>query len=444
MPTPNLDLVPVAAAQSQKHVTVNEAFARIDAAAQLTVQDRTRTAPPTAPSNGDRHLVATGATGVWATHDGKIASWDAPASGWIFLIPREGWTAWITAEQQSIRFNGTDWFAATPSQLGVNATPDSMNRLTVASEAVLLTHDGDSIQTKLNKASDTDTASILFQSNFIGHAEIGLTGGTDLQLKTSPDGITFTEALTIDAATGAATLSAPAVIGGLTVSPDSALNLLPDQGRFGGDQINSSITAMTFVQPTYLNQFNGSSFTAHARFIHNNSTYGGPSGALDAEVDALLTLIRDPMRRRYGSEWWALKVTKGSGVSSPSTVAGVTRYPVIRATAAPLPRAYTVGFYLRVLSGSGYVDQGLTGKFSRWDNDETGNLSAGIVEPGDGWVFIQRQMSFNDFGFNTEAVEVYLESTGDEALIALPRIVVGHMTLDPYLPGPLPNARCFG
>jgi hypothetical protein len=444
MPTPNLEIVPVAAAQSQKHVTVNEAFARLDAAAQLTVEDRIRTAPPAAPAHGERYLIAANASAGWAGHEDDIASWDASVQGWIFLTPREGWHVWVIAEQQSVRFNGTSWGPATLGQFGVNATPDAINRFAVSSEAVLLNNSGTSIQAKLNKAGDGDTASILFQSNFKGHAEIGLTGDTDFHFKTSPDGVSFNEALTLDGATGTATFPAPALINGLSVGPELALNLLPDQGRFGGTSNTTAIGASNFILPDYLNAFNDSLIEPHAQFIHNNSTYGGPSGALDPEIDGLLGSIRAPSRRRYGSEWWAIKLTKGTGTNVAETVEGITRHPAIRTVASPLPRAYTVGYYLRVLSGSALVDQDLTSRFARWGADETGNISAGIVLPSDGWVFIERQMTFNAFGFNPAAIEVYLESVGDEALIALPRIVVGHVALDPFLPGPLPNDRCFG
>lgn len=444
MPTPNLALVPLAAAQSQKHITVNEALARLDAAAQLTALDRTRTAPPPSPSDGDRHIVAASATGTWAGHEGEIASWDAAAQGWLFLAPQQGWQVWIVAEQITLRHDGTGWSEAQQSRLGINATADNANRLTVAGDAVLLTHDGTDMRAKINKASDTDTSALLFQSAFTGHAEIGLTGGTDLHFKTSPNGITFTDALILDAASGQADFPEGSSSAGLSVSPDIGLNILPDQGRFAGDGVCDSHLAPSFVLPGYLRDFNGSTLTAHAQFIHNNATYGGSAGALDAEIDALLALTRDPLRRRYGVEWWAAKITAGSGTAAADTVDGTTRYPALRTLTAPMPKAYTVGFYLRVLSGSAHVNQALSGRFARWGVDETGNDSAGVVEPADGWVFIERQMTYNFFGYNSEAIEVCLESSGDEALLALPRVVVGHMALDPYLPGPMPNARFLG
>jgi len=444
MPTPNLDLVPLASAQSQKHVTVNEAFARIDAATQLAVLDRTRMTPPINPKDGDRHLIASPATGDWSSHEDDIAAWDAASQSWLFLSPKDGWRVWIINDRQVLHFDGALWSPDRPAQLGVNASADETNRLTVASEAILFNHDGASVQAKLNKANASDTASLLFQSGFKGHAEIGLTGGTDLQFKTSPDGNTFTESLTLNSATGHASVPAGATIGGVTIHPDMALNVLPDQGRFGGAGVNAAIRASTYVTPEYLRNFNGSTLSAHARFIHNNDTYGGNSGNLDPEIDALLGATRPSDDRRWGAEWWTTKVTKGTGSSAASIIDGVTRHLSLRTLAAPMPRAYTMGVFVRALSGSALIDQRNTSRFLRWEVDETGNEAAGVVTPSDGWVFFERQMNTGIGGYNSEAFQLDLESAGDETLIALPRLVVGHVHLDPYLPGPLPNNRFFG
>jgi len=406
MPTPNLALVPLASAQSQKHVTVNEAFARIDAATQLAVL--------------------------------------AASQGWLFLSPRDGWRVWVIDVGQTLHFDGAIWSSSRPAQLGINASADATNRLTVASEAILFNHDGSSIQTKLNKANDSDTASVLFQSGFTGHAEIGLTGGTDLQFKTSPDGSTFTDALTLDGATGHANLPAGATISGVEVHPDMILNVLPDQGRFGGEGANASIRAPNFIDPVYLGTFNDSTLSGYAQFFHNNATYGGNAAPLDPEIDALLALTRPSIDRRFGAEWWAIKVSKGAGTGGVSTVNGVTRHLAMRTIFAPTPRAFTMGIFVRALSGSAFIDQRDTIRFLRWEVDETGNESAGVIEPSDGWVFIQRQMTFNAGGYSSEVFQLDLESAGDEALIALPRLVVGHVHLDPYLRGPLPNNRFFG
>jgi hypothetical protein len=97
------------ASQAQKHVTHNEALRLLDAMVQLAVLDRTRTAPPAAPADGDRHIVASGATGVWAGWDLNIAYWVDGA--WIRLVPRPGWLAWIAADAAFVGWNGSAWQA---------------------------------------------------------------------------------------------------------------------------------------------------------------------------------------------------------------------------------------------------------------------------------------------------------------------------------------------
>ena len=55
--TPSLGLPLVEGGQAQKHVTVNEAFTRLDALAQLSVISRTISAPPVGPAEGDQYIV---------------------------------------------------------------------------------------------------------------------------------------------------------------------------------------------------------------------------------------------------------------------------------------------------------------------------------------------------------------------------------------------------
>ncbi len=107
--TTHLLLPFIMAAQAQKHVTHNEALRLLDAMVQLAVLDRTRTAPPTSPADGDRHIVASGATGLWAGWDLNIAYWVDGA--WTRLVPRPGWLAWIAAEGIFVGWTGAAWQA---------------------------------------------------------------------------------------------------------------------------------------------------------------------------------------------------------------------------------------------------------------------------------------------------------------------------------------------
>lgn len=89
--TPNLVLPYLAANQSQKHVTVNEALRRLDAMVQITVQNVALAAPPGSPTEGQRWILPASPTGAWAGHAGQIAAWQDGT--WAFYAPLDGWTA---------------------------------------------------------------------------------------------------------------------------------------------------------------------------------------------------------------------------------------------------------------------------------------------------------------------------------------------------------------
>ncbi len=95
------------AAQAQKHVTVNEALRLLDGLVQLAVLDRDLTAPPGAPAEGDRYIVAGAATGAWTGWDGSVAYWVDGA--WMRLVPRPGWRAWVEDEAALVIWTGAAW-----------------------------------------------------------------------------------------------------------------------------------------------------------------------------------------------------------------------------------------------------------------------------------------------------------------------------------------------
>lgn len=84
----------------------------------------------------------------------------------------------------------------------------------MSSPATLLSHEGGGNQLKLNKAAVIETASLVYQTNFSGRAEMGLAGDDDFAIKVSPDGTSWTNALTVDAGSGRADLAAGTRIGG--------------------------------------------------------------------------------------------------------------------------------------------------------------------------------------------------------------------------------------
>jgi hypothetical protein len=213
--TPLLQLPLLDAAQAQKHVTHNEALLLLDALVHLSVLSRTLAAPPAA-SDGARYLVPTAPTGAWAGQAGKLAL--AQGGGFQFLSPRAGWRAWVEDERRLLLFDGNSWLDilnppefANLRRIGINATADDVNRLTVASPAVLFTHAGSDQQVKLNKNAAANTASLLMQSNWSGRAEMGLTGDDDFRIKVSADGAAWRDGLAINRATGA--VSFPNTVG---------------------------------------------------------------------------------------------------------------------------------------------------------------------------------------------------------------------------------------
>lgn len=233
--SPVLNLPYIQPAQAQKHVTHNAALRLLDRIVQPVVADRDRTAPPGAPAEGDCHLVADGATGHWAGRDGAIAVFDGGA--WGFVAPRAGWRVHVLAEGATLVFDpGTGWGAPSlgagrADLMGVNAEADAVNRLAIAADSSLFSHDGADHRVKVNKAAPGDTASLLFQSGWSGRAEMGLAGTEDFAVKVSPDGSAWITALSVAGGTGAVDVA------GLSVGGQGAYhrgNLLGTVAESGG------------------------------------------------------------------------------------------------------------------------------------------------------------------------------------------------------------------
>ncbi len=221
--TARLDLPFIVSGQALKHITHNEALQRLDALVQPIVQSMSLTTPPTSPLPGEAWIVPAGASGAWSGHAGEIAAWHSGA--WAFFDPAEGWQVFDRASGTLNIHDGANWVAVAATgaglpHLGVNTSADNTNRLAVSAPATLLTHEGAGHQLKLNKAASGDTASLLFQSNWSGHAEMGLMGDNSWRIKVSPDGAAWTDAITVDATSADVTLA-----GALRPAADNAESL---------------------------------------------------------------------------------------------------------------------------------------------------------------------------------------------------------------------------
>jgi hypothetical protein len=211
--TPNLALPELIAAQAQKHVTVNEALRALDVLVQLAVLDRDLAAPPGSPAEGQRWLVAGSPTGAWGGHADEIAAWQD--GDWEFYAPQPGWLVYVVDESSLLAWTGSAWVDAITilslnnlTLLGIGTTADATNPFSAKLNNVLwvakaLSDGGDgTLRWKMSKESPADTLSMLFQTSFSGRAELGLTGDDDFHVKVSNDGSSWTEALTVDRATG--------------------------------------------------------------------------------------------------------------------------------------------------------------------------------------------------------------------------------------------------
>lgn len=201
--SPKLGLPYIQPAQAQKHVTHNTAIERLDLLTQLVVTAFDASDPPAVPIAGETYALGVSPTGDWAGQANALAM--HTGSGWLFVPPQAGWRACDSTNHELRIWDGTAWVAAIPSldavdMLGINTSADTTNRLSLSSDASLFNNAGTGHQIKVNKAADTDTASLLFQSGWTGHAEMGLAGDTGFSIKVSPDGASWYSPLHIDPA----------------------------------------------------------------------------------------------------------------------------------------------------------------------------------------------------------------------------------------------------
>jgi len=257
----NLGLPFIDGAQAQKHVTHNEALRKIDTQIHAHALRRDLTFPPASPQESEAYLIAENATGFWQGHDNEYAVFQDGA--WTFSSIKAGFTLWVIADEVLTVWSGTEWLdfigaGSIPTQvdlLGINATPDLTNKLTVSSDAILFNHAGSGIQQKLNKNATADTASLVLQKGYSGRAELGLIGDDDLQVKVSSDGGTWQTALKIDKSSGSVKMPSKPCI---CLSRETGLNwgsnvteqiIFETQHELQGDiSLNAAMSRVTINQ----------------------------------------------------------------------------------------------------------------------------------------------------------------------------------------------------
>lgn len=264
--TPNLRLPYIMPSQAQKHVTHNEAIRALDALVQIGVIAQSTATPPADPTDGDRYIVPVGASGAWLGKDRFVAAFQD--GNWVFFTPEAGWVAYVIADNTMVVHDGAAWVPLpltllpenfqTIDGIGINTSYDAVNRLAVASAASLFNHNGAGHQIKINKKLASNTASLLFQTNWSGRAEFGTAGDDNFRVKVSPDGVTWNEAIQVERTTGAVG------IGGL--SPSRMLHVRGNSASFRLDRDANTVTLQMhrFPPGDYTTPWKGYTFGVEA------------------------------------------------------------------------------------------------------------------------------------------------------------------------------------
>ncbi|MEO0752460.1 MAG: DUF2793 domain-containing protein [Pseudomonadota bacterium] len=308
--TARLDLPLIKPSQAQKHVTHNEALQVLDGLVQAALEEVGAETPPFEPTPGTLFALGATPTGDWTDQGGKLAY--RSGGGWIFLNPEEGWHAWDKAAGEFKIYDGGLWRGLSASfenlpGVGVGTTSDATNRLAVSSDASLFNNAGAGHQLKVNKAASGDTASLLFQSGFAGHAEMGLAGDTAFSIKVSDDGVTFLDALRASAATGTMEIGLP--VTGAAVQ-QSAID----------DTAGRLLTT-------------GASTTVLSGGLESRVTAGGTANALTLTTGASLGALPVGYMVRFRAA-----ATNSGAVTIDTDGLGVV--PCVTVTGAPLPAGY--------------------------------------------------------------------------------------------------------
>ncbi len=328
--TTNLLLPYLLASQAQKHVTLNESLRLLDGLVHLSVRGTARTEPPSDPADGDRFLIASGASGEWSGWDGSIAY--CVDGVWLRLAPRPGWRVWIEefdgsanspgeslpGERLLLVWDGAAWVSILPtalqnlSLLGIGTEADTSNPFSAKLNAALWTAlgaaeggTGDLYYT-MNKEASGDDLGLTLQTGYVTKALLGLLGSDDFRLAVSDDGSTFLDAFSVDRLTGIVEQPRLPRFKGYTnydnyVGVDTWTKLAINNTDYN-DQSAFDATNNYFVAPadgtylfgaTLLFKTNGStSSRMRGRLMRNGSTeirgsFGEISGAHVSEATAL-------------------------------------------------------------------------------------------------------------------------------------------------------------
>lgn len=230
MPTPKLGLPYIDQGQAQKEVTHNQALKLLDGLVQLSVKDRTTTAPPGAPVEGDRWIIPAGATGLWAGRTNQIALWTDAA--WSYFTPLPGWVCFIESEGIVVYANSA-WQSV--SVLTANGASIGMN---INEQEVVLS------------GATTDTTIVMpARSIVLGvstRTTVAITGATSYDCGEA-GGVVNKFGGTLGTAINSTNVG---VVGPTAYYADTAVRLTANGGAFTGGRVRVAIQYHFFTAPT--------------------------------------------------------------------------------------------------------------------------------------------------------------------------------------------------
>lgn len=134
--TPILAATDLVAAQAIPETSVNETVRRVEQGGQyFNVKDKDLATPPGSPAEGDAYIVAASPTGAWAGKSKNIAYYQT-GTGWLFIVPRTGFRAYVADEDADYRYVAAAWSLATTAG---GATLDTDGTLAANSDTRIAT-----------------------------------------------------------------------------------------------------------------------------------------------------------------------------------------------------------------------------------------------------------------------------------------------------------------
>ncbi|MDO1559024.1 DUF2793 domain-containing protein [Brevundimonas sp. 2R-24] len=209
MQTPRLHLPFLIENQARKHVTLNESLAALDALIHCRVLSRTLEAQPEAPADGDAYLLVDDPAGdAWSLMTpGSVAVF---LGGWRELSPPLGMCLFVADESLLLVRGEGGWTALDETirelaldRLALGRAPLDPDLALSARLNTALFSAPDSpapgdVRLVLDRRTSEAVASLLFQTDYEGQAEICLTDGGRLRVRAASEPEVWRDVLVAD------------------------------------------------------------------------------------------------------------------------------------------------------------------------------------------------------------------------------------------------------